>query len=158
MNTLVLVQHLLSQTNLKLPENNHKRKQVKKCSRSWDINTRERAKPKTIIKLFNSLVKPILIYNSEVGGGGGGGHFWSPIKWETLFSSPHISLMSPIFMKFYRINYARYLLDVHKKSLSLAVKGELGVYPISTNIYINIIKFFYHLGDLSKKGSYLHNI
>ena len=29
------------------------------------INTREGAKPKTIIKLFNSLVKPILIYNSE---------------------------------------------------------------------------------------------
>ena len=48
-----------------------------------------------------------------------------------------------------------YLLDVHKKSLSLAVKGELGVYPISINIYINIMKYFYHLGDLSKKGNYL---
>ena len=48
-----------------------------------------------------------------------------------------------------------YILDVHKKSSSLAVKGELGVYPISINIYINIMKFFYHLGDLSKKGNYL---
>ena len=49
----------------------------------------------------------------------------------------------------------RYILDAHKKSSSLAVKGDLGVYPISINIYINIMKFFYHLGDLSKKSNYL---
>ena len=34
MNTLILVEHLLSQTHLKLPENNYKRKQVKQCSLS----------------------------------------------------------------------------------------------------------------------------
>ena len=50
----------------------------------------------------------------------------------------------------------RYILDIHKKSSSLAVKGELVVCPISINIYINIMKFFYHLGDLSKKGNYLN--
>ena len=49
----------------------------------------------------------------------------------------------------------RYILDVHKKFSSLAVKGELGVYPISINIYINIMKFFNHCGDLSKSGNYL---
>ena len=148
MNTLILVQHLLSQTHLKLPENNHKRKQIKKCSILRHINTRERAKPKTIIKLFNSLVKPILIYNSEVWGA-----FLKPNKMRDLvqFST---YMMSPIFMKFYRISYSRYIL-VHKKSSSLAVKGELGVYPISINIYINIMKFFYRLGDLSTKGNYL---
>ena len=27
--------------------------------------------------------------------------------------------------------------------------------PISIIIYINIMKFFYHLGDLNKKGNYL---
>ena len=49
----------------------------------------------------------------------------------------------------------RYILDVHKISSSLAVKGELGVHPISINIYINIMNFFYHLGNLSEKCNYL---
>ena len=35
------------------------------------------------------------------------------------------------------------------------MKEELGVYPISINIYMNVMKFFCHLGDLSKKGNYL---
>ena len=72
-----------------------------------------------------------------------------------MFYSPRICLMSPIFMKFYRINYAVIYSMFTKKSSSLAVKGELGVYLISINIYINIMKFFYHLGDLSRKGNYL---
>ena len=111
------------------------------------INTREGAKPKTIIKFFNPLVKPILSYNSEVCGA-----FLKPNKMRDLvhfskymFDESHEILQNKL---------RRCILDVHKKYSSLAVKGELGVYPISINIYINIVKFFYHLGDLSKKGNY----
>ena len=35
------------------------------------------------------------------------------------------------------------------------MKGELRVYPTSINTCINIMKFFYYLGNLSKKVNYL---
>ena len=105
------------------------------------INTREGAKPKTIIKLFNSLVKPILIYNSEVWGA-----FLKPNKMRDLVQFSTYMFDESHFHEILQNKLCRYILDVHKKSSSLAVKGELGVYPISINIHINIMKFFTILG------------
>ena len=110
------------------------------------INTCEGAKPRTVIKLFNSLVKPILIYNSEVRGA-----FLKPNKMRDLVQFSTYMFDESHFHEILQSKLCRYIIDVHKTSSSLAVKGELGVYPISINIYINIMKFFYHLGDLSKK-------
>ena len=114
------------------------------------INTCEGAKPRTVIKLFNSLVKPILIYNSEVRGA-----FLKPNKMRDLVQFSTYMFDESHFHENLQSKLCRYILDVHKTSSSLAVKGEFGVYPISINIYINIMKFFHHLGDLSKKGNYL---
>ena len=97
------------------------------------INTCEGAKPKTIIKLFYSLIKPILIYNSEVRGA-----FLKPNKIRDLVQFSTYSMFDESHLQ---NKLCRYILDVHKKFSSLAVKGELGVYPISINIYINIMKF-----------------
>ena len=62
--------------------------------------------------------------------------------------------MNPIFMKFYRIIYAVIYLMFTRNPKS-GSQGRIRGIPISINIYINTMKFFYHLGDLSKRGNYL---
>ena len=94
------------------------------------INTREGAKPRTIIKLFNSL---ILIYNSEVLGA-----FLKPNKMKDLVHFSTYMFDESHFHEILQNKLCRYILDVHKKSSSLAVKGELGVYSISI-IFISIL-------------------
>ena len=46
-------------------------------------------------------------------------------------------------------------LNVHKRANNLAVRlrGEIGMYPLSTEIYKNMIKYFFHLIELAEKGN-----
>ena len=44
-------------------------------------------------------------------------------------------------------------LNIHKRANNLAVRGEIGMYPLSIEIYKNMIKYFYHLIELAEKGN-----
>ena len=48
---------------------------------------------------------------------------------------------------------AKIALNVLKRANNLAVRGELGMYPLSIEIYKNMIKNFFHLIELAEKGN-----
>ena len=48
---------------------------------------------------------------------------------------------------------AKIALNVHKRAYNLAVRGEIGMYPLSTEIYKDMIKYFFHLIELAEKGN-----
>ena len=51
----------------------------------------------------------------------------------------------------FELKMAKIALGVHKKSNNMAVRGELGLYPLNIDIYIRMIKYFLHLKDLVVK-------
>ena len=49
--------------------------------------------------------------------------------------------------------WQKFALNVHTRANNLAVRGEIGMYPLSIEIYKNIIKYFFHLIELAEKGN-----
>ena len=105
------------------------------------------------MRLFDSLVTPILTYNAEV---------WFP----TTYCLPEKFHMEDIFNNSIsgqceyektHIKFCRQILGVHKKSMILPTLGELGRYPLSIEILGRIITFWIHILD-SKENSYLHSL
>jgi hypothetical protein len=74
------------------------------------------------IKLFDSMVKPILMYGSEIWG---------------FHKSPDVER---VYLKF-----LKYLLCVRQQTTSSAVYGELGLFPQYVSRKIQIIKYWYKL-------------
>ena len=104
--------------------------------------------PGTVSKLFNSLVAPILLYNCEI--------------WGAFMNNKKLQRVDPFVEKMFddknkhellQLEMANIALGVHKKSNNMAVRGELGLYPLNIDIYIRMIKYFLHLKDLVIKGN-----
>ena len=99
------------------------------------INIHNGAQPKTIMKLFNSLVTPILLYNSEIWG---------------AYVTPNQLRSATIFLKslfddnlaheILQIRCGKIALGAHKKSVNMGVRGELGLFPLSIEIYTRMMK------------------
>ena len=103
-----------------------------------------------MLKLFNSIVLPVLFYNSEIWGSflkvkslGDANKFKNNLFDET---HKHEQLLNRI---------CKYTLGVNKKASNIAVKAELGVYHLNIEIYVRIVKFFFHLGRLGQQGNKL---
>ena len=114
------------------------------------VNTQNGGNATTIVKLFYSLVVPVLLYNSEVWGSflkSKSLHNFEKFK-NNLFdeSHKHEQLLNRI---------CKYTLGVPKKSSNIAAKGELGIYHLNIEVCIRIIKFFFHLLKLIKGGNKL---
>ena len=126
---------------------------VKKARKSMfaflkHVNIQNGAQPKTIMKLFNSLVTPILLYNSEIWGA-----YVKPnqLRSATTFlkslfddNLPHEDL---------QIRCGKIALGVHKKSVNMGVRGEFGLFPLCIEIYTRMMKYLFHLGLLLKEGN-----
>ena len=87
------------------------------------VNIQNGAQPKTIMKLFNSLVTPILLYNSEIWGA-----YVKPnqLRSATTFlkslfddNLPHENL---------QIRCGKIALGVHKKSVNMEVEESLAYF------------------------------
>ena len=81
--------------------------------------------------LFDSCVKPILLYCSEI---------WAMplivkdgIDIETKYDSFHPNRI--------QIKFAKYILGVHKSATNIAVLGELGLYPLSIHLLKSFINY-----------------
>ena len=44
-------------------------------------------------------------------------------------------------------------LGVHKKSPSVAVRGELGMFPLTIDIYVRMVNYLFHLLELAGEGN-----
>ena len=44
---------------------------------------------------------------------------------------------------------------VHKKASNMAVRGDIGMYPLNIEIYVRIVKYCFHLLELAGQGNEL---
>ena len=101
------------------------------------LNTRSDAtNTKLYLKLFDSLIKPILLYGCEV--------------WGTHISQPNNKILKFI-NKFYRI-----LLGVPSYTSTVGVHIELGRFPIDINVHSSMLKYWTRLITLPKSKLVSH--
>ena len=43
-------------------------------------------------------------------------------------------------------------LGVHKKASDMTVRGDIGMFPLSIEIYVRTVKYCFHLSELGKQG------
>ena len=110
------------------------------------MNIQAGAQISAIRKLFSTLVSPILLYNSEIWGA-----FFKKNQLKSfesltclMISSKHESL---------QMKMGKIALGVHKKSPNMAVRGELGMLPLTIDIYARIVNYFFHLLELAGEGN-----
>ena len=73
------------------------------------------------LKLFKTLIIPILTYASEA---------WGPFLIHNMNDSNFMTPGEKTPIENVNIRFCRYVLGVHRKSCNAAVRGELGQYPI----------------------------
>ena len=129
----------------------------KKASRAMfsflsEINLRAGTQPSTIQKLFRALVRPILLYNCEVWGA------FLKSKNNTSFEKFQAILFDDkLHHELLHNRLCKHLLGVHSKVSNFAVRGELGCYPINICLYTRLLKFFFHLIEISQGNPLIEN-
>ena len=89
-------------------------------------------KPSLACKIFDSMISPILTYNSEV--------------WDTFVKSDFKSWDNSPIEKAHLQFCTRYL-EVHNKASNMASRAELGKYPIIIDINKKILNYLIYLQD-----------
>ena len=87
-------------------------------------------------KLFNSLVLPILSYGSEV---------LAPFLIQNLNSDNFMHLSEKVCTEQIHNKLCRFILGLHRKSCTAAIKGELGSYPILITNLCSALKYLHHI-------------
>ncbi len=113
-------------------------------------------KIETSLHLFDAVVKPILLYNSDI---------WGPVVGnldkllETGTSKTHFYYKFP-FEKLH-MKWAKYILGVNRKSTNIAVPAELCRYPLIIEIILNAVKYWFSLHDtdiIEEMKSFISNV
>ena len=52
-----------------------------------------------------------------------------------------------------QIKMGKIALGVHKKSPNVAVRGELGMFPLTIDIYVRMVNYLFHLLELAGEGN-----
>ena len=94
-------------------------------------------KASTIMKLFQKMVEPILLYNCEVA------QACIPNSWnEEKFK---IKMWEDREIDKVTKGLIRQILGISKKTTNMGIRAELGKYPLSLNIYTQMIKYWTRL-------------
>lgn len=91
---------------------------------------------KSSVKLFNSLITPILCYGCEV---------LVPYLLKKLNNLNFVSLCDKLPGEALHIKFCKLVLGVHKKATNAAVRGELGSYPLLIIMLRLSIKYWWSL-------------
>ena len=96
----------------------------------------------TCIHLFEAMIKPILLYNSEIWG-------HKMFKFNTLLddSLQKTNLYLQTNYEKMHLKWCKYTLGVHSKSTNIAVLAELGRYPLTLGIIQNMITYWFRLAN-----------
>lgn len=82
----------------------------------------------TWIKLYHAIIKPILLYGSEI---------WGPIlKFENWDKS---------LIERTQLEFAKNILRVNRSTSNNACRAELGLYPLHIEIQKRAVQFYHHL-------------
>jgi hypothetical protein len=93
--------------------------------------------PQTSLRLFDQLIKPICLYGSEI--------------WGTEFIKPHdttskfFASMEKLACEKVNLSFSKFILGVHKKAQTSAIRGDLGRFPLGIDVVANIMKYEAHL-------------
>ena len=103
----------------------------------------------TSLKLFDSLIKPIIMNNNE---------FWNQLSKNKieLIESNKTTLEESYFdapAEKLHLQFCRTTFGVSNETSSLAVLGELGRYPLMLNCYIQMIKYWHVIKTTAPKES-----
>ena len=97
-------------------------------------------KPSVILNIFESLVKPIALYGSEI---------WVPYKTcyksKTLDEMFEMSFKSNCDFDKIHIKFCKYILGVHSKASNFAVLSELGRLPLLLSTISSCVNFWLHI-------------
>lgn len=91
------------------------------------------------LKLFNCLIRPILLYGSEV---------WGPYYAADLSEENIISKSEALPAEKILLRYCKFLLGVRRNSSNQAVRGELGQYGLLSTILPQSIKYWFSICKL----------
>jgi hypothetical protein len=107
-----------------------------KCVSELSVNTQ--------LKLFESVIKPILLYGSEVWGA-------YLYKFKINIQSLYVmlrdvnSLMEKLHSKI-----CKYILQLHKSANHYAIRCELGRYPLFINVICRILNYYINICERSE--------
>jgi exonuclease III len=101
----------------------------------------EHSASNTTFHLFDHTIKPILLYASEI---------WGCINpnLRRVKNNPEHKLdkgYEKLWPERLHLKMCRYILGVHNKTSTLAIRGETGRYPLYLEVAINILKYLNHL-------------
>ena len=85
------------------------------------------------IKIFDSIISPILLYNAEVWG----------VYIKNDFNNWDKLLVEKVHLKFCKLYWG-----IGRKTSNIASRSELGKYPLIINTFKRIFKFITHLNSL----------
>ena len=93
--------------------------------------------------LFDRVVKPVLLYGSDVFG-------INNLRYKSIFNEMYKDIFEKCHLKF-----CRYLLGVHKHAPIIGIYGETGRFPIYISEIKMFIKFWYRAEKCTEKSDIL---
>lgn len=106
---------------------------------------------KTSTHLFDSVVKPVLLYNSEIWGS-----YITDVDKLCNISTNKTKIYHNFNFEKLHLRWCKYTLGVNSKSSNIAVLAELGRYPLAIEIFTNMIKYWLRVKHLDK-SSFAYN-
>ena len=121
------------------------------CVRGWKASFKIKSALKDVdidpelkLRLFDTLVKPIVCYNSEIWG-----------LMNNVFSSKSISQfwdrVGKLPVEKFQLKFCKSLLGVNPRAHNAAVMGELGRLPLFISVVISTIKYLNHINEVKDK-------
>lgn len=102
----------------------------------------------TSLKLFDSLIKPIVLYNAEVWG-------MSILNCDKLLQDTEskTKLYDSILPESIQLKFCKYILGVHRLATNNAVRAELGRYPLAVDIMGSAVKYWHFVSSPSHENT-----
>ena len=109
---------------------------------TWTVTLSVGSTPvKVLLKLFDCVVAPVLLYGCEVWGANTLGKIASPQQ----FSSKFFSIIT--FAEKLHLKFCKRILGVHTKVSNVAVYAEWSGAPLITKITITVLKFWARINE-----------
>ena len=104
-----------------------------------NINRHNACKFEILVDLFEKMILPIALYNSEVWGSG-----MIPVNGNNIDFFNPISISKHLVEKFHT-RFLKMALGVGQRTSNWAVRGETGRFPLIVRVFRFMIKFLFHL-------------
>ena len=101
------------------------------------LNPFENVSIKIYKKLFESLVKPILMYNSEI--------WYMDFKSNSNFDL--INSLDTSFLEKVNLKFCKFVFGINKKSVNIAARAKISQYPSGVYIKLQVLKYMTRISN-----------